>query len=138
MRLPSFVSVAIFAVVVLFSYNTSNAQVVDAVKDAASVTKKAVVKGAKEVADTTGDVADVTGDVSKSAAKKTVKTSKKVGKYSIDVTEGVSGAAYEGGKWFVVTTWDGTKWVSKKVWYATKKGADATKDFVVGDGEKKP
>lgn len=133
---------AMFLAVVLFSYGSANAQVVDAVKDAASKTKDVTVDAAKKtkvvVTDGLEKAADTTKDVSVDAAKKTASTSKKIGNYSVDVTEGVTGTVYEGGKWFTVTTWDGTKWVSKRVWYATKKAGTATKDAVVGDGEKKP
>ena len=81
----------------------------------------------------TTDVADKTKDAAVDGAKAAASGAKKVGGYTVDVTENVAGQAYEGGKWFVTTTWDGTKWVSKKVMYGTKKAAGATKDFVVGD-----
>lgn len=138
MRIRSLASIGLFFAIVLFSCVAAKAQVVEVVKDAASKTKDISKKTAEVVADTAKDVADTTGDVTVAAAKKTVSTSKKIGNYSVNVTENVAGAAYEGGKYFTVKTWDGTKWVSKRVWFATKKAADATKDFVVGDGEKKP
>ena len=53
-----------------------------------------------------------------------------VGRHTVNVTENVAGEVQEGGKYFMVTTWDGTKWVSKRTWYATKKAAGATKDAV--------
>jgi len=150
----------VFAIAV-FSYSAVNAQVVDAVKDAAGKTKKVTVNAAKKTADVTKNIADKTKDVTVDAAKKTAdvttdaadktrdvtvdgakamaSSAKKIGNYTVEVTENVAGQAYEGGKWFVTTTWDGTKWVSKKVLYGTKKAAGATKNFVVGDdNERKP
>jgi hypothetical protein len=161
MKLKSLANyLAVFAIA-MFSYGTANAQVVDAVKDAASKTKEVTVDAAKKTVDVTKDVADKTKDVTVDAAKKTAdvttdvadKTAdvtvdgakatasgaKKVGNYTVNVSENVAGGAYEGGKWFVTTTWDGTKWVSKKVVYGAKKAGSATKDFVVGDdNDQKP
>lgn len=127
-----------FFALVLFSYGSAEAQVVDAVKDAASKTKEVTKKTAVVVTDNVKKAADKTEDVTVDTAKKTASASKKVGSYSIDVTESAAGHAYEGGKYYTVKTWDGTKWVSNRVWYKTKKAADATKDAIVGDGEKKP
>lgn len=138
MKIRSLAGIGLFFAIVLFSCVAAEAQVVEVVKDAASKTKDISKKTAEVVVDTAKDVADTTGDVAVGAAKKTASTSKKFGNYSVNITENVAGAAYEGGKYFTVKTWDGTKWVSKRVWFATKKAADATKDFVVGDGEKKP
>ena len=73
------------------------------------------------VTDALDTAADKIQDVTADTARKTASTSKKIGNYSVDVTENVAGQAYEGGKWVTVTTWDGTKWVSNRVWYATKK-----------------
>lgn len=144
------------ALVVCFSYSTASAQIVDAVKDAASKTKEVT----KDVAGKTKDAAGKTKDVTVDASKKTVvvvtdgldtagdKTGKavkvgasktqKFGNTAVNVTENVAGDVYEGGKYYTVKTWDGTKWVSKRVWYATKKSAGATKDLVVGDDPQKP
>lgn len=138
MKIRSLTGIGVFFAIVLFSYGSADAQVVDAVKDAASKTKEVTKKTAVVVTDKVEDAADKTKDVTVDAAKKTAKTSKKVGSYSIDVTENVAGHAYEGGKYYTVKTWDGTKWVSNRVWYKTKKAADATKDAIVGDGDKKP
>lgn len=118
----------VFLAVVLFSYGSADAQVPDAVKDAAKKTKDVTVDAAKKVGvvvtDNLEKGADKTKDATVSTAKAVGKKSKKIGSHTIDVTENVAGETYEGGKWFMVTTWDGTKWVSKRTWYATKKVAD--------------
>ena len=140
MKLQNLASVAVFLAAVLFSYGSAEAQVVDAAKEAASKTKEATKKTAVVVTDNLEKAADKTKDATADAAKKTATTSKKIGNYSVDVTENVVGQAekpYEAGKYYTVKTWDGTKWVSNRVWFKTKKAADATKDAVVGD-EKKP
>ncbi len=59
--------------VVLFSYGTANAQVVDAVKKAAEVTKDATVDAAKKTAEVTKDVAKGTKDVTVDTTKKAKK-----------------------------------------------------------------
>ncbi len=134
MKIKDLACVATLLLVVLLSNSMANGQVVDAVKDAASKTKKATVKVSKTTAGAVNETIDATADV----GKKAVKTSKKIGDYTIEITENVAGKVYEGGKWFTVTTWDGSKWVSKRVWFATKKSANAAKDVVVGDEDKKP
>ena len=83
-----------------------------------------------------GDLIDKAADKTAEAAKVGASKTKKFGNSAVRVTENVAGDAYEGGKYFTVTTWDGTKWVSKRVWHATKKGAGATKDAVVGEEQK--
>src|SRR5829696_6203476 len=108
----------VFSFVVLFAYGTSQAQVVDAVKDAASKTKDVTVDAAKKtkvvVTDGLEKAADKTEDAASATGKAVGSTSKKIGNHTINVTENIAGSAYEGGKWFVTTTWDGTKWVSKR------------------------
>ena len=110
---------------VSFSYIGAQGQVVDAVKDAAGKTKDVTKKTAVVVTDGLEKAADKTADVTVDAAKTTASKSKSFGNKTVTVTENVAGQSYEGGKWFVVTTWDGSKWVSKRVWYKTKKAADA-------------
>ena len=146
--------------VVLFSYGAAQGQVVNAIKDAAKKTKDVTVDAAKKTKDVTVDIADKTKDVTVDVAKKTAevttniaggtadvatdvwdasaKGTKKAVYYTGDKTADFAKLGYDGGKEVVVTTWDGTKWVSKKTWVFTKKAADGTKDFIVGDGEVKP
>jgi hypothetical protein len=155
MKLNKLFSWAVFFVFALFSYTAVNAQIVEKVKDAASTTKNATVKAAKRTADVTKDaasktkdvavdaydkaeektpeIAEETKDTTVKAAKAGASTANKVGDYTINVTEGVAGHAYEGGRWLMTSTWDGTKWVGKRVWYPTKKAATATKEAVTGE-----
>ena len=122
---------------------------VDKTKDIAGDTKDASVGAAKKsrvfvkdginiAADKTLDAADATGDAVGSGVKTAASKTKQVGRYTVGVTDNVAGKVYEGGRYYTVKSWDGTKWASKQVWYNTKKAASATKDFVVGDGEKQP
>lgn len=120
-------------VIALFSYSAANAQVVDAVKDAAGKTKDVTVDAAKKTADVTKNTTEKIVDKTKDA---TVSGAKSAGRYTVKLVDNVKGQSYEGGKWLVVTTWDGTKWVSKRTWFATKKAANATKDAVVGNDDK--
>ena len=142
MKFKGVFTVIALALAVLFSYTTSSAQVVDAVKDAASKTKEVTVDTAKKtkviVTDSLSKAADKTGDAAAATGSAIKSKSTKFGNTAVNVTENVAGQAYEGGKWFMVTTWDGTKWVTKRTWYATKKAAGATKDAVVGDEDNKP
>ncbi|HEY8562875.1 MAG TPA: hypothetical protein VIL74_21030 [Pyrinomonadaceae bacterium] len=141
----------LFAVFVfaLFSYSAAQAQIPDAVKDAAEKTKDVTVDTTKKTVELTKDAADKTSDATKKVAGKTkdatvdaAKTTgsglKKVGNYSVELVDNVKGQAYEGGRWLTTTTWDGTKWVTKRAWYATKKAAAVTKDAVSGDQNKQP
>ena len=55
--------------VVLFSYGTANAQVVDAVKKAAEKTKDVTVDATKKTVEVTKDIAEGTKDVTVKGAK---------------------------------------------------------------------
>jgi len=130
-----FALVAFFATV-LFSYGSASAQVVektkevtskttkavvDSTKKAASVTKDATTAAASKTKDVVTDSADKTTDVAKDTAGVGKSKSQSFGKNTVTVTENIAGQAYEGGKYLTVTTWDGTKWVSKQVWQPNKK-----------------
>jgi cytochrome c biogenesis protein ResB len=106
---------------VLFSYGTANAQVVDAAKDAASKTKDVTVKTAKKTSVVVTDALDKAADKTAEAAKVGASKTKSFGTHTVNVTDNVAGQAYEGGRWFMVTTWDGAKWVSKRTWFPDKK-----------------
>ena len=130
--------------VVLFSYVGVDAQIVKGAKKVVEKTKDVTVDAAKKTAEVTKDVADKTKDASVDAAEKTVDVTKdvadktvdgakaagsgakKVGGFVVETTGDVAEKAVEGGKFFVHTTWDGTKWVSKKVWHPTKNAATKT------------
>jgi hypothetical protein len=136
MKTKAILSALVFFAAVLFSYDSVNAQIVDKVKDAASKTKDVTLDAADKTRDVTVDTTKKVGvvvtdglstaaDKTAGAAKVGAKKTKQFGSHAVNVTENVSGEVTEGGKWFVVTTWDGTKWVSKRVWYKTKQAADA-------------
>lgn len=130
--------------VVLFSYVGINAQIVKGAKKVVEKAKDVTVDAAKKTAEVTEDVADKTKDATVEAAEKTADVTKdvadktvdgakaagsgakKVGGYVVETSGDVAEKAVEGGKFFVHTTWDGTKWVSKKVWYPTKNAAAKT------------
>lgn len=139
-----FVIAAFFAL----AFVSAEAQVPDAVKDAASKTKDVTVdvskkvaegtkkttvvvtEGVKTGADKTADAAVLGAKATASGAKKAASETKTFGNHTVNVSENIAEKSYEEGKYYTVTTWDGTKWVSKKVWYATKKTGSAAKDVV--------
>lgn len=126
----------------LFAYGSVNAQAVEAVKKAADSTKKATVKTAKVAGSATKKGAkkakDGTVKVSKKAASKTKEVVTKTPAVVENVADGTTSvvkkgakAGYKGGRYLVVTSWDGTKWVSKKVWFAGKKSFPKKKEKVM-------
>lgn len=121
MKLKGLFRLALLFTFVLVSYGVANSQIVDATKDAASKTKEVTVDAAKKTAEVTTDVADKTKDATVDAAKATSSGAKTFGKYTVSVTENVAAEAKKDGRWLMTTTWDGAKWVSKKVWYPNKK-----------------
>ncbi len=132
--------------IVLFSYGSANAQVVDAVKKAASKTKDVTVGAAKKTGEVTKDVAVKTGEVvTEDIPDKTVDVAKasasgaKTGtRKAAHVVKTGFDESVEGGRWLTVKTWDGAKWVSKKVLFGAKKVGTTTKKVVVGDEKRKP
>ena len=102
MRIKRLTSLGLFFVAVLFSYSTAKAQ------DTTTTP-------------TTNPRVVVTDNLSKPATPATqtnrpAKTTTKVGNFSINVTEGVTGQNLESGKYLTVTKWDGSKWVTKREW----------------------
>jgi hypothetical protein len=145
MKYKGLLSALVLALAVLFAYGPANAQVVEKVKDAAGKTKDVTVDAAEKTKDVTVDTAkktkvivtdglekaaDKTGDAASATAKAGKSTTKTIGNHAVTVTDNVVAEVKKDGKWFTVTTWDGTKWVSKKTWIETKKVAGATKDAV--------
>jgi hypothetical protein len=124
--------------VVFFAYGTGSAQIVEKIKDAAETTKDVTVSAAKKTKVVVTDGLEKAGDETEEAATSGAKKTKTFGSHAVSTTENIAGQAYEGGKYYTVKTWDGTKWVSKRVWYATKKGSTATKDAIVGEDQQKP
>jgi hypothetical protein len=93
---------AIFAGIVLFSYTAANAQETTT----PTSTNPRVV---------------ITDNLAKPAtpstqATKPTTTTTKIGNFSVNVTEGVTGQNLENGKFLTVTRWDGSKWVTKREW----------------------
>lgn len=136
------VGVLFVAVFVCLSYTSASAQVVDKIKDAAGKTKDVTVDTAKKTGVVVTDGLDKAADKTKEGTKKGASATKKFGSHAVTTTENVAGETYErgkeAGKYATVKTWDGTKWVSKRVWYASKKTSGTVKDAVVGDGDQKP
>src|SRR4030095_6349947 len=134
MKSKGFMSVVVFFAAVFFAYGQANGQVIKEVRDAAGKTKDVTVDAAKKtkviVTDGLVTAADKTGDAASATAKATKSTTKTIGHNTITVTHNVAAEVKKDGKWFTVTTWDGTKWVSKRTWIETKKVAGATKDAV--------
>ena len=145
MKYKGLLSVLAMALTVLFAYGQANAQVPEKVKDAAGKTKDVTVDAASKTKDVTVDAAkktkvivtdglekaaDKTGDAASATASAAKSTSKTIGHHTVTVTDNVVAETKKDGKWFTVTTWDGTKWVSKRTWIETKKSAGATKDAV--------
>lgn len=112
MKINKLLKFALTFAVVLFAYNFANAQEQEPVKDTASKIKVVVT-----------DALEKTVDVAKDVADTTKKTAKSFGRHAVEVTEGVVGKAQEQGRYYTVKTWDGTKWVSKQVFFAAKKTA---------------
>ncbi len=105
----------------VFAAESAEAQVVPAAKKAAKTTKDTTVKVSKKAVKTSKKaVKGAAKGVKKGAA-----VSKSAAEKGADVAaEGAKTAAEESvkaGRWVIVTSWDGTKWVSNKVWWATKK-----------------
>lgn len=112
----------VFLVAVLFSYSSVNAQVVDKTKDAASKAADVTVDSAKKVSVVVTDNLKTAADKTADAAKPVVKSTKTFGTHTVSLTENISGEPErEGGKYYNVSTWDGTKWVSKRTWFPDKK-----------------
>lgn len=97
--------------IVLFSYAAANAQ--ETTPATQPTTKPQVV--------VTDPLANPPA-ADQQAAKPT-STSKKFGNYSVNVTETVTGVNLENGKYYTVTKWDGTKWVTKREWMPNKAAA---------------
>lgn len=112
----------VFLLAVLFSYSTVNAQVVDKTKDAASKAADVTVDSTKKVSVVVTDNLKTAADKTADAAKPVVKSTKTFGSHTVSLTENISGEPERvGGKYYNVSTWDGTKWVSKRTWFPDKK-----------------
>lgn len=120
MKLKSLLKFAFMFAFVLLSYDAANAQIVDKTKDAAEKTKSVTIDTVNKTVEMTTDAADKTKDATVNTAKTAATGAKTFGNYSVSITDTVTSKSDEGGKWFVTTTWNGKKWVSKRVWYPNK------------------
>lgn len=136
MKLNTLFALTVFFGAVLFSYGTANAQSEDKAKDTTTKAADAVVDSTKKVTravveptkkttvvvtdslTNAGDKTRSTASVSASAVKTKSQT---IGNSTINVTDNVTGEAYEGGRWLTTSTWDGSKWVYKRLWFPNKK-----------------
>ena len=126
MKTKGFMNAALILAAVLFSYGAVRAQdptpAKPAANDAPAPKHKVVV---------TDNLAKP--DTAATPATNQAKTSSKsYGNYSVNVSDNVQaqpnslGQSLENGKFYTVTSWDGTKWVSKRTWMANKPGATPT------------
>lgn len=137
MKVKGLLSFALLFVLVSFSYGTAEAQVVDAVKDAASKTKEVTVDAAKKTADVTGDIAEGTKDVTVKAAKKTAGVTKDVAGATKDgtvkaakKTADVTADAYDKADDVAASTYDKADDMAYDVAQATAKGTKKSVYFV--------
>ena len=113
MRTKGLFSVVAFVAFVLFSYGSASAQETEKPKSDAPATNPRVV-----VTDSLAETAKA--KEAATAAKPAPTTTKSFGNHAVTVTEGVVGQTMQNGKWYTVTTWDGTKWVSKRTFFPDK------------------
>ena len=126
MKMKSFLNLGLFLAAVLFSYATVRAQNTPPTKPTDTSTQPA--KTTTTTSTSTNPRVVVTDNLNKpaTAAAAQPKTSMtKYGNYSVSVTDNVTAApapaqSMENGKFFNVTTWDGTKWVTKRTWMPNK------------------
>jgi hypothetical protein len=121
MKIKGFINAGLILVAVLFSYAIANAQNQTPTKKTTTPDKTTTNTTADQPAMPTHKVV-VTDNLAKpdasnaQAANQAKTTTKKIGNYSVNVTDNVQGQSMENGKFYTVTTWDGTKWVSKRTW----------------------
>ncbi|HKX83804.1 MAG TPA: hypothetical protein VJL58_06280 [Pyrinomonadaceae bacterium] len=114
MRTKGLFSVLAFVAIALFSYNSAAAQEPEKPKSDTTASNPRVV-----ITDT---IADAAKAKEAAAAKPAPTTTQSFGNHAVTVSEGVVGEPQKGsGKWHTVTTWDGTKWVSKREFFPDKK-----------------
>ena len=122
MKINRIAGIMMFFAFVLFSYSMTNAQVTDKTKDTATKTTDTTVEPTKRVSVVVTDNLKTAADKTAEAAKPTVKSSKTFGNTTVSLTESISGEPERtGGKYYSVTTWDGSKWVTKRTWFPDKK-----------------
>jgi hypothetical protein len=95
---------------VLFSYAAANAQ-----QTTPTTTTTATPTSTNSRVIITDNLAKPSSPSTSESTKQTT-TSTKIGNYSVNVTEGVTGQNLENGKFLTITKWDGAKWVTKREW----------------------
>jgi hypothetical protein len=122
MKINRLAGLMVFLAAVLFSYSSVNAQVAGKTTDTATKTKDTTADSAKKPVVVVTDNLQKPADTTTSAAKPMVKSSKTFGGTTVSLVENVTGEPVrEGGKYYTTTSWDGTKWVSKRSWFPDKK-----------------
>jgi hypothetical protein len=120
MRLNKFLRLLSISSFVFIAYTSASAQDAPVVKETKEAAKKVTVvvtDGLEKAAVKTKDAALVVTEKAKAATKS-------FGTNTLVVTENISGEAKapaEGGRYYTVTTWDGSRWVSKQVLFPPKK-----------------
>jgi uncharacterized protein YktB (UPF0637 family) len=120
MKMNGLLRLAVVTLFVFFAYGAAAAQDKETANDTTdkpSTIKVVVTDGLQTAADKTKDAAAAVADTTK-------KTAKSFGNKTVEVTEGVVGEAVKQGRYYTVKTWDGAKWVSKQVFYETKKAVN--------------
>ena len=121
MKINGLLRLVVVTLFVFFAYSAAAAQEKQTANDTANDTPKkvkvVVTDGLQTAADKTKDAASAVADTTK-------KTAKSFGNRTVEVTEGVVGQAVKQGRYYTVKTWDGAKWVSKQVFYETKKAVN--------------
>ena len=116
MKMKSLFRLVVVSLFVFIAYGAAAAQD----KETANDTKSTGSKIKVVVTDGLQTAAEKTKDVAEAVVDKTKKTAKSFGNKTVEVTEGVVGESIKQGRYYTVKTWDGTKWVSKQVFYETK------------------
>ena len=120
MRLNRFLRLLAISSFVFIAYTSVSAQDTPVVKETAEAAKKVKVV----VTDALEKAAVKTKDAAMMPTQKAKAVTKNFGTNTLVVTENITADAKstpEGGRYYTVTTWDGTKWVSKQVLYPPKK-----------------
>jgi uncharacterized protein YktB (UPF0637 family) len=120
MKINGLLRLVVVTLFVFFAYSAAAAQEKETSNDTSdkpSKIKVVVTDGLQTAADKTKDAASAVADTTK-------KTAKSFGNRTVEVTEGVVGQAVKQGRYYTVKTWDGAKWVSKQVFYETKKAVN--------------
>jgi len=123
MKSKHFLGFLPLALCVSFAYNSASGQVVEKVKDDAEKTKDVTVETAKKVGVVVTNGVDKAAAVTTDGTNKTVKLAQKFGNNAVVVTEDVMGHPAEEGRFLTTMTWNGARWVTKRVWFPKKKDA---------------